>query len=271
MPSPFPGMDPYLEGNLWPDVHQALAGEIRRRLAAQLRPRYVARLTTRFVAELGEIGPVRILYPYVDVTVARTVHEQVAVYPAVDYAPPLAAPPLILSQTSPPRVKLVTVEIRDSQGGSLVTSIEILSPINKQPDGFVEYQQKRWLVFDSPAHLLEIDLLRRGYRSVSLDSVEEEDWPLVERASCFAFLTRSGGGRRVEVWPLELCDPLPVLPVPLLEPDPDVALDLGAALHAIYDEAAYDLSIDYRQPPDPPLAGGEAEWADGLLRAAELR
>ncbi len=24
MPSPFPGMDPYLEGYLWPDVHQAL-------------------------------------------------------------------------------------------------------------------------------------------------------------------------------------------------------------------------------------------------------
>ncbi|NEP53451.1 MAG: DUF4058 family protein [Moorea sp. SIO3C2] len=25
MPLPFPGMDPYLEGYLWPDVHSALA------------------------------------------------------------------------------------------------------------------------------------------------------------------------------------------------------------------------------------------------------
>ena len=45
MPSPFPGMDPYLEGNLWPDVHQALASEIRRQLANQLRPRYAVRLS----------------------------------------------------------------------------------------------------------------------------------------------------------------------------------------------------------------------------------
>ncbi|MEO0458834.1 MAG: DUF4058 family protein, partial [Cyanobacteria bacterium P01_A01_bin.114] len=44
MPSPFPGMDPYLEGYLWPDVHNALAAKIRQQLAPQLQPRYVARL-----------------------------------------------------------------------------------------------------------------------------------------------------------------------------------------------------------------------------------
>ncbi len=44
MPSPFPGMDPYLEGYLWGDVHQALAGEIRRRLAPLVAPRYAVRL-----------------------------------------------------------------------------------------------------------------------------------------------------------------------------------------------------------------------------------
>ena len=32
MPSPFPGMDPYLEGYLWPDVHSALASKIRQTL-----------------------------------------------------------------------------------------------------------------------------------------------------------------------------------------------------------------------------------------------
>jgi hypothetical protein len=62
-----------------------------------------------------------------------------------------------------------------------------------------------------------------------------------------------------------------VLPVPLLAPDPDAGLDLGAATQAIYDEAAYDLSIDYRQPPDPPLAGDDAAWADALLREQGLR
>ncbi|MGB0562287.1 MAG: DUF4058 family protein [Spirulinaceae cyanobacterium] len=32
MPSPFSGMDPYLEGYLWPDVHHALASKIRQQL-----------------------------------------------------------------------------------------------------------------------------------------------------------------------------------------------------------------------------------------------
>ena len=42
MPSPFPGMDPYLEGELWPTVHGNLTSEIVRQLTPQLRPRYLA-------------------------------------------------------------------------------------------------------------------------------------------------------------------------------------------------------------------------------------
>lgn len=53
----------------------------------------------------------------------------------------------------------------------------------------------------------------------------------------------------VDVWTLKLQDRLPVIPVPLRQPDPDVPLDLAAALNTIYDEAAYDLSVDYRQAP----------------------
>ena len=44
MPSPFLGMDPYLEGYLWPDVYHRLATEISRQLTPLLKPRYVARL-----------------------------------------------------------------------------------------------------------------------------------------------------------------------------------------------------------------------------------
>lgn len=44
MPSPFPGMDPYLEGYVWPDVHHSLASQIRDQLNPHLRPRYVARI-----------------------------------------------------------------------------------------------------------------------------------------------------------------------------------------------------------------------------------
>src|SRR6266849_5907333 len=49
MPSPFPGMDPYLEGDLWTTVHSQLAAEIARQLAPKIAPRYIARTEKRFV------------------------------------------------------------------------------------------------------------------------------------------------------------------------------------------------------------------------------
>ena len=40
MPSPFPGMDPYVEGYLWPDFHHELASAIRLQLVRALSERY---------------------------------------------------------------------------------------------------------------------------------------------------------------------------------------------------------------------------------------
>ena len=46
MPSPFPGMDPYIETlELWSDFHNNLASEMQARLNQLIQPRYVARLT----------------------------------------------------------------------------------------------------------------------------------------------------------------------------------------------------------------------------------
>ena len=65
---------------------------------------------------------------------------------------------------------------------------------------------------------------------------------------------------------LKLPDRLPVIPVPLRQPNPDIPFDLAAGLNAIADEAAYDLSIDYRTtPPPPPLSESEALWLENLL------
>jgi hypothetical protein len=59
MPSPFPGMDPYLEGSLWMSVHTTLAVEIARQLNRQLLPRYIALSTRRiYPIPLGQPLPV---------------------------------------------------------------------------------------------------------------------------------------------------------------------------------------------------------------------
>ncbi|MCA9952201.1 MAG: DUF4058 family protein [Anaerolineales bacterium] len=57
MPSPFPGMDPYLEApSVWPGVHAAMIPYMQEALQPQLRPKYIARIEERvqLVATLDE-------------------------------------------------------------------------------------------------------------------------------------------------------------------------------------------------------------------------
>jgi Protein of unknown function (DUF4058) len=88
----------------------------------------------------------------------------------------------------------------------------------------------------------------------------------VPPAGYYVVLSRAERRPRVDVWPIQLRDRLPVLPVPLLAPDPDVVLDLAVAVASVYDRGAYAQQIDYRQPPPPPpLANAEVEWLAELL------
>ena len=56
------------------------------------------------------------------------------------------------------------------------------------------------------------------------------------------------------VWPISLRSLLPVVAVPLLAGDADCLLDLQAVFTAGYDNAAYDVGINYSRDPVPPLA-----------------
>jgi hypothetical protein len=156
----------------------------------------------------------------------------------------------------------VTIEIRDVAKRELVTAIEVLSPTNKRSEGYKEYLDKRARVLGSTAHLLEIDLLRKGQR-VPL----QQPLPPV---SYFVFLSRANRRPLTEVWPIRLQERLPVVPVPLQAPDPDIQLDLQAAFDMAYDTFGYDLLVDYTRPPEVPLEGNDAAWAEDLLRAAGL-
>ncbi|HEX6383338.1 MAG TPA: DUF4058 family protein [Anaerolineae bacterium] len=256
MLSPFPGMDPYLEGYLWPDVQNALANKIRQQLMPKLRPHYVARLEIYVVEDENPEVEIGIMYPDLEVVAVkeRTTRERGS---AKAEASESLVPPLILPLLEPVPVRLPTVEIRDVARNELVTSIEILSPLNKREPGLGKYRQKRQRLQEANVHLLEIDLLRRGQRPLS--------HPRLPDSPYLVTLVRAGS-RQVEVWPVYLQDSLPVVPVPLRAPKPYVALELGTALQAIYDEAAYKLSLDYSQPPPPPPLSAEAEaWLRQLL------
>lgn len=256
MPSPFPGMDPYLEGYLWPDVHQALASKLRQYLTPLLRPRYTARLAVSVVEDSAPESEIGIMYPDVEVLHAEAPRSPTP--PGMD-APYASATPalLYLPVLMPVDVRLVNIEIHDTAQHQLVTAIEILSPVNKREPGLTVYRRKRQRLYQAGVHLLELDLLRRGTRPVT--------HPRLPRSHYLITLLRRHAGQTA-VWPCNMRDPLPHLPVPLLPPDADVVVSLPAALVAIYDEAAYDLSIDYTQPPPPPaFEAAEQAWMHSLM------
>ncbi|MBI4790089.1 MAG: DUF4058 family protein [Chloroflexi bacterium] len=256
MPSPFPGMDPYLEGSEWTSVHTELSSEIARQLAPKLRPKYIVRTTRRFVTEMPEdIGIVAAsIYPDAGVldTKPRTLRET--------RAGATMAEPLEIATVIPERVPQVTLEIRDVAQRELVTAIEVLSPTNKHSEGYLEYLDKRRRVLYSRAHLMEIDLLRTGRRVPMQEPLPP--------APYFVFLSRAERRPITQVWPIPLNTRLPAIPVPLLPGDPDVPLDLQLALNTVYDALNYDLSVDYTRPPEVPLESETATWASERLRAA---
>jgi hypothetical protein len=175
----------------------------------------------------------------------------------------VAPPPLYMDTVVPLRVPHVTIEIRDARQRELVTAIEILSPTNKRGTGNAEYLEKRGRLLNSTAHLVEIDLLRGGRRVPMRESLPP--------APYFVFVSRTEERPRTEIWPIELGDPLPVVPIPLLSDDPDVPLDLQLAFSTIYDVLGYGFEVDYGSEPEVPLTAEQQVWAEERLRMAGVR
>ena len=261
MASPFPGMDPYLERH-WRDVHGTLIAEAKRDLNRTLPGDLVARSDER-------------VYVEADHEVTRGVAPDVRVVelPAASSAPSadgggtaVATPVLLPLESDPTRERFI--EIREVDGGRVVTAIEFVSPTNKAPgEGRDAYLKKRAEFLDSDSNLVEIDLTRSG------------DWtklmrpyrvPVEYRTAYRVSIRRVSRRDKAELFPVTIRQRLPVIPIPLRASDPDVRLDLQDLLARAYDAGRYD-TIDYTHPPQPPLEGEDAAWADQLLRRAGRR
>ncbi|MBN1284569.1 MAG: DUF4058 family protein [Anaerolineae bacterium] len=262
MPSPFPGMDPYLEApELWSGVHQWLISQIGIQLMPKLRPTYIAWLETRVeIGPTGDVFPVR-QYPSeaIATPLERAVWERTRRNGSKDTAP------LELDTEVNSKMTIAAIHIRRASDQRTVTAIEVLSPINKRPgnEAYFTYRRKRAALLDTNVHLVEIDLLRAGARAPMADPLPP--------APYFIISSRADRRPRCEVWPIALADPLPTVPVPLLEGDPDVWLDLGQVLDTIYDAGGYGLALDYACSPPGPLAEKDAIWVNSVLNEQGLR
>lgn len=258
MPSPFPGMDPYLEDPArWRDLHQALINYSREMLQHQLRPHYVAQVDERMYVASSD----RHIIP--DVTILKRppqVQEPHATYTATA---PLTEPYVLIVPDDPEREPFM--EIIVPQTGEVVTVIEVLSPTNKQDSkGYSHYQQKREEVLNSTAHLVEIDLLGEGVRVTSPVHDRKTGAPLDYRY--VVAVNRCRGKRdHYEMYPLRLDQRLPHFRIPLKPEHADVTLDLQAVFGRCYDNGAYDLLIDYGKPPRVKLSDAEHGFVASVL------
>ena len=254
MPSPFPGMNPYLEAEgVWQDFHASFAPALRDAIADLVAPDYFVSLEEHLYVEepprqhgrfVGRSDVALKGGPLWDAAAGGAAT-------AVLEAPVYATQAEPLDSFSEPYL-----EIRDREENLVITVIELLSPTNKKPGPNREtYLAKRQQYFWSGVNFIEIDLLR-GWGRMPLDDMPSCDYAVIVKHATH--------WPRVGIWPLKLLDPLPTIPIPLREPDPDARVDLQFVLNQVYDRAKYRYRI-YSSKPRPPLTPDDARWAEGIV------
>ncbi|MEM9884961.1 MAG: DUF4058 family protein [Bacteroidota bacterium] len=255
MNNPFPGMNPYLEGALWSDVHHEMASTIRQLIAPKISPKYITRIETYTVKDSAAEEEIGILYPDVALLLPKkTTAPNPKSLEVLSMTPPTTA---IRTTQSLLEVQVPVIEIRDRFNQQLITAIEILSPVNKRGNGLKQYRAKREELIQAAVSFLEIDLLRRGQRPLG--------HPLVPKSHYLITLVRAGE-QKTHLWAINIQDVLPVVPVPLQKGEEEVLLDVGEALKLCFERGLYHLSLNYEIAAPAPIFGEqEQEWITNLL------
>jgi hypothetical protein len=147
-----------------------------------------------------------------------------------------------------------------------VAVLELLSPFHKEEPGRTFYLNKRRALIYHSIHLVELDLLLKGQRL----PLEEE----LPAGDYYALISRGDRRPKCDVYAWTMRQALPVIPIPLLAPDPDVLFDLGAVFTTTYDRARYARSLDYTAPPTVSLDAARLTWvrerARGDLKTGDV-
>jgi hypothetical protein len=275
MPSPFPGMDPFVEKNpIFHEIHTQFLTHAQIQLQPQLRPKYVARLE-RHLSE-GSVWDmptetISLDGKEPDLTVSastpfpengRTVEST-----AVLMAPTATVTQELDEDELQLRKQRRIVIYVNSKQRKAVASIELLSPSNKAAGTATQrrFLEKRNSARNGGLHWIEIDLLRGGQRPPIPNVLTEQ----FDYLSYVAQATPTGWTHRAYTWMLR--EPILTVPIPLLGND-QVLLDVGICFRNAFDATAADDEADYAAAPPPPaLRPNEAAWVDQLLRSKGLR
>jgi hypothetical protein len=267
MPSPFPGMDPFLEHpTIFPGLHDGLVAYLREALQARLPEPYYAEIGNRAWVEVSArtIGPdVEVLHRRGPSGEESSPGGRVAVAP-----PPRSEPVLVTVPHDEQREPFLQI-LSSMEGETIITIVEVLSLTNKTPGerGRELYLRKQREVLDSSINLVEIDLLRAGLHTTAVPKDRA-----VARAGSFDYHVSIHRGDNIEdyfVYPIQLDQPLPEIAIPLKPGDPTVPVDLQAVFDRSYETGPYKRRVRYLDTsPVPPLDVERSKWASELIRRA---
>lgn len=260
MPSPFPGMNPYLEQPaFWSSFHTRLMVAIADTIEPQLGSHYYVDVETRTYQ--SDESDEEILIGIPDAIVfAKQPDPSAPEVPAAPETMVATQPrPETVAVPMPIEIKERYLEVREMGTDAVIAVIELLSPKNKRAgEGRTAYEKKRRLILGSETHLVELDLLR-GAKPMSILGVRS--------ASPYRILiSRSQQRPKAELYGITLQQALPSFPIPLKLDEAEPIVPLQAVFDQVYERARYDTRIDYHQPVPPPnLSEADQLWVDELL------
>jgi Protein of unknown function (DUF4058) len=258
MPSPFPGMNPYLEHpSAWANIHHRLITAIADVLAPQLLPKYQILIEERIYQVESEDS---ILIGVPDVTIQKVGSSSQPIATGNIAVSEPSTQPRSVTLIHPETVRQSYLEVREIATGQVVTVIEVLSPVNKRPGkGRIDYENKRAMVFNSSSNMVEIDLLRQGQPMAEQDT-----------HSHYRILVSPEEKRpQADLYDFNVQDLIPCFPLPLRSEDICPRVDLRSLLDGIYDRSGYGFVIDYNQPPVPALPESDLNWVRQWLQNSQ--
>lgn len=269
MPSPFLGMNPYLEQPVfWSEFHNRLIVAISDALTPELRPKYYVAVETRTYTDdetdeelLVGVPDALILSSNPAASPSELRFALIDPLPSSSTRVAVQSRPIQVTLPMPEVVRERYLEVREVGTDAVVTVVELLSPKNKRKgQGRTAYEKKRQQVLKSLSHLVEIDLLRAGVPMAMRGSVSP---------SLYRILVSPEAIRPIaNLYGFGLQDSIPSFPLPLKPEDGDAIVDLQTIVVGVYDRGSYDLRIDYRQPiPPPALSSVDQQWVDELLQS----
>jgi hypothetical protein len=255
MASPFPGVDPFLEGQgVWHDFHQTFIVTWREMLMRKLPSNYVARVEEHvYLDRVGDDDGGTVVQRIPDVLVEQRAERGAAREPSGA----VTLKPTIVRNIIGDPIREGYIEISRRDDNKLVAVLELLSPSNKSGAGRGEYLLKRDQVLRGSAHLVEVDMLLRGPRMPFLDRLPDGHF--------FGMVSRAGRRPECEVFAWTVQERLPTIPIPLDAPDADVTIDLHQVYSTTFDRGPYDELVRYDRPIGFAMADDMKQWVSARL------